>query len=212
MQITNSHQYTQLSASASNSSTSKNVVVEVPPQLRDIVAWSHTTLPNSAGALTVNGVVPKVVIVDTGANYVMIGKKLAEQMEITDAEGDFSRGSHTTQLKETIIRVEVSLNAKWQSFYDHGNHMRRKSSFMSWSTTQQLMTFFWVHTRFIASVASLTQRVANSSTGQIGTLQRCRSHQFLSTRITFHKPMILSMQTFNAFKTSRLLGLTLYSH
>ena len=33
-----------------------------------------------------NGVVPKVVIVDTGANYVMIGEKLAEQMEITDAD------------------------------------------------------------------------------------------------------------------------------
>ena len=86
VETTNSHQYIQLPVSASKSSSSKNAHVEVPPQLREIVAWSHTTLPNSAGALTVNGVVPKVVIVDTGAKYVMIGKQLAEHMELSDAD------------------------------------------------------------------------------------------------------------------------------
>ena len=63
-----------------------NADVEVPPQLRDIVAWSHTMLPNTFGALTVNKVVPSVVIVDTGANYVMVGKRLAKEMELKDAD------------------------------------------------------------------------------------------------------------------------------
>ena len=75
------HQYIQLPSPYSTStSSSVNAALKVPPQLRDIVAWSHTTLPNTSSTLTVNGVVPSVVVVDTGENYVMVGKRLAEQM------------------------------------------------------------------------------------------------------------------------------------
>ena len=86
VQSKGSHQYIQRPVLSSTVTSLENSVVEVPPQLRDIVAWSHTALSNSSGALTVNGVVPKVVIVDTSANYVMIGKKMAAQMELTNAD------------------------------------------------------------------------------------------------------------------------------
>ena len=128
VQTTNSHQYIQLPASSSMSSSSGNAAVEVPPQLRDIVAWSHMTLPYSSGALTVNGVAPKGVIVDTGTNYVMIGKKLAEHMELTDA--DLFEESHTTQLGARVTKVEGSLSAKWQSFFGKDKQTRPRCSFM----------------------------------------------------------------------------------
>ena len=58
--------------------------------------------------------VPKVDIVDTGANYVMIGKKLAEKMELTDvnlyegityntAKGDSYKSRGVTKRKVAII-------------------------------------------------------------------------------------------------------------
>ena len=129
-----------------------NVAVEVPPQLRDIVAWSHTTLPNTFGALTVNGVVPSVVIVDTGANYVMVGKRLGEQMELKDAdlfegityntaEGESHKSRGVTKRKVAIVLRPAK-------------QMRLHSTFMSWSTMQQHTTSCWVRTAFIGSVAS----------------------------------------------------------
>ena len=64
--------------------------------------------------MTADGVVPKTVIIDTGAKYVMIGKRLAEQMEITDAdlfegityntaEGDSHKSRGVTKWKVAII-------------------------------------------------------------------------------------------------------------
>ena len=44
------------------------------------------TLPNAANVLTLDGTGTQNVVVDTGANYVMIGKRQAERMGITDAD------------------------------------------------------------------------------------------------------------------------------
>ena len=49
--------------------------------------WKHLTIPNEAGVVTINGVVPKDgIVLDTGANFVMLGKRVVDQMGLTDAD------------------------------------------------------------------------------------------------------------------------------
>jgi hypothetical protein len=58
----------------------------IPPNLRDIVCYKHVTLPNESGVLTLNDTLADRIVVDTGANFVMIGQRQADRMGITDAD------------------------------------------------------------------------------------------------------------------------------
>ena len=58
----------------------------VPPCLRNIIAWKHIIVPNQAGVFTLDGYQPEICIWDTGANYVMIGKRVADMMKINDED------------------------------------------------------------------------------------------------------------------------------
>ena len=60
--------------------------VRRPPKIqsdqRASTEWNVVTLPNDDASVTVDGVIPMDVVVDTGAKRVMIGAEIAELMGI----------------------------------------------------------------------------------------------------------------------------------
>lgn len=121
--------------------------LELSPNLRDIVAWFHVTLPNSSVTLIVNGVIPGIVVVDTGANYVMIGKKLDAQMDSHDShviEGiAYNRAEGKSHISRGVTKKKVATTLK------HGQSTEAKvylhGMFDNATTYVVLLGAQWIH-------------------------------------------------------------------